>query len=66
MPPLSMFTVLTALLGLVNADGIYTKNSPVLQVNAKSYDRLIAQSNHTSVSRIFLHLTTVADMLLRS
>lgn len=28
---------------------IYTKNSPVLQVDAKNYDRLIAQSNHTSV-----------------
>ena len=35
---------------LVNADGIYNKNSPVVQVNAKSYDLLIAQSNHTSVS----------------
>ena len=33
-----------------NADGIYTKNSPVLRVDAKSYDRLIARSNHTSVS----------------
>ena len=29
--------------------GMYTKNTPVLQVDAKSYDRLIAKSNHTSV-----------------
>jgi protein disulfide-isomerase A6 len=34
----------------VDADGIYTKNSPVLQVTAKNYDSLIAQSNYTSVS----------------
>lgn len=33
-----------------NADGIYTKGSPVLQVDAKSYDKLIARSNYTSVS----------------
>jgi protein disulfide-isomerase A6 len=33
----------------VNA-GLYTKNSPVIQVDAKNYDRLIAQSNYTSVS----------------
>jgi protein disulfide-isomerase A6 len=33
----------------VNA-GLYTKSSPVLQLNAKSYDQLIAKSNHTSVS----------------
>lgn len=30
--------------------GFYSKNSPVLQVDAKSYDRLITKSNHTSVS----------------
>ena len=35
----------------VNA-GLYSKSSPVLQVDAKNYDRLIAQSNYTSV---FLH-----------
>jgi protein disulfide-isomerase A6 len=34
----------------VNADGIYTKNSPVLQLNPKTYNSLIANSNHTSVS----------------
>lgn len=30
--------------------GLYTKSSPVLQVDAKNYDSLIAKSNHTSVS----------------
>lgn len=44
---------LLALAGtFVNADGIYSKSSPVLQVTAKSYDSLIAQSNHTSVSEV--------------
>ena len=32
----------------VNA-GLYTKNSPVVQVDGKTYDRVIAQSNYTSV-----------------
>jgi protein disulfide-isomerase A6 len=35
--------------------GLYTKKSPVLQVDAKDYDRLIAKSNYTSV-RIENHL----------
>lgn len=34
----------------VNAAGIYTKSSPVLQIDAKDYSSLIANSNHTSVS----------------
>lgn len=34
----------------VSADGIYPKKSPVLQVNQKNYNQLIADSNHTSVS----------------
>lgn len=29
--------------------GLYSKSSPVLQIDAKNYDRLIAQSNYTSV-----------------
>ncbi|KAK3694453.1 hypothetical protein B0T22DRAFT_452540 [Podospora appendiculata] len=29
---------------------IYTKKSPVLQVDAKDYDRLVAKSNQTTVS----------------
>ncbi|RFU27684.1 hypothetical protein B7463_g8665, partial [Scytalidium lignicola] len=36
----------------VNA-GLYSKSSPVLQVDAKSYDRLIAQSNHTSIVEFY-------------
>jgi hypothetical protein len=55
-PSLSVMAPLlpVALLGLaalVQADGIYSKSSPVLQVTAKTYDSLIAQSNHTSVRR---------------
>ncbi|KAI1361435.1 thioredoxin-domain-containing protein [Xylaria arbuscula] len=33
--------------------GLYSKNSPVLQVDAKSYDRLIAKSNYTSVVEFY-------------
>lgn len=38
--------------------GLYPKSSAVLQVDGKSYDRLIAQSNYTSVSDLsqFLHI----------
>ncbi|GAP85255.1 putative protein disulfide-isomerase [Rosellinia necatrix] len=35
------------------AAGLYTKNSPVLQVDAKNYDSLIARSNHTSVVEFY-------------
>ncbi|KAI2641010.1 thioredoxin-domain-containing protein [Xylaria nigripes] len=33
--------------------GLYTKNSPVLQVDSKNYERLIAKSNHTSVVEFY-------------
>ncbi|KAK4647877.1 uncharacterized protein QC761_105290 [Podospora bellae-mahoneyi] len=33
--------------------GLYSKKSPVLQVDAKSYDRLIAKSNHTSIVEFY-------------
>ncbi|KAI9779985.1 MAG: hypothetical protein M1835_004590 [Candelina submexicana] len=36
-----------------SAGMMYTKGSPVLQVDAKNYDRLIAQSNHTSIVEFF-------------
>ena len=49
---LPLAATLSFAVGPAQADGIYTKNSPVLQVDAKSYDALIAQSNHTSVSLI--------------
>lgn len=29
--------------------GLYSKSSPVIQLDGKNYDRLIAQSNYTSV-----------------
>jgi protein disulfide-isomerase A6 len=38
-----------ALIAFVEA-GLYGKNSAVIQVDGKSYDRLITQSNYTSVS----------------
>ena len=51
MAPMFVLALVTALLAfkIVNVDAFYTKNSPVLQVDAKSYDSLIAISNHTSV-----------------
>ncbi|KAI1756848.1 thioredoxin-domain-containing protein [Xylaria castorea] len=33
--------------------GLYPKSSPVLQVDAKNYDRLIAKSNYTSVIEFY-------------
>ncbi|AEO70621.1 99b03359-5192-49e0-a2d2-3a6a3689979b [Thermothielavioides terrestris] len=33
--------------------GLYTKKSPVLQVDAKDYDRLIAKSNYTSIVEFY-------------
>ncbi len=46
-----------------SADGIYTKSSPVLQVDAKSYDKLIARSNHTSVCLHSFSALRVTDSL---
>ncbi|KAJ5339885.1 hypothetical protein N7452_006613 [Penicillium brevicompactum] len=37
----------------VQADGIYTKNSPVLQLNAQTYNSLIAKSNYTSIVEFY-------------
>lgn len=31
------------------ADGLYSKNSAVLQVDGKSYDKLVAKSNQVTV-----------------
>lgn len=40
-----------ALLALPHgACAMYAKDSPVLQLSGKTYDRLVAQSNYTSVS----------------
>jgi protein disulfide-isomerase A6 len=46
-------SILLALLAALpaNADGLYSKKSPVLNLNQKSYNALIANSNYTSVSQ---------------
>jgi hypothetical protein len=38
-----------SLFGAAHA-GLYLKSSPVLQVDGKSYEKMIAKSNYTSVS----------------
>jgi protein disulfide-isomerase A6 len=42
-------TAVLAALPAAQAAGLYTKSSPVLQVDGRSYDKLIAKSNYTSV-----------------
>ncbi|EAW08205.1 putative disulfide isomerase [Aspergillus clavatus NRRL 1] len=51
MQPSSALLLVASLLTAlpVNADGLYTKKSPVLQVTQKNYDQLIASSNYTSI-----------------
>ncbi|EFY87341.1 hypothetical protein J3459_015851 [Metarhizium acridum] len=45
---------LTALLAAVpSIHAMYTTSSPVLQVNEKTYDTLIAKSNHTSIVEFY-------------
>jgi len=39
--------------GAAVAEGIYSSSSPVLQVDARSYDSLIAKSNHTSIVEFY-------------
>lgn len=34
--------------------GIYTKNSPVIQLTGRTYDKLITKSNYTSVCCLIL------------
>lgn len=49
----TVLTTLTAVLAALPAThGFYTKSSPVLQVNAGNWDRLIAKSNYTSVGAL--------------
>jgi hypothetical protein len=50
MAPMWPVILLGLVASLANADGLYTKDSPVLQVTGKTYNSLIAQSNYTSVS----------------
>ncbi|KND91094.1 putative protein disulfide-isomerase [Tolypocladium ophioglossoides CBS 100239] len=51
----TLATAVTAVLAALPAvqASMYTKNSPVLQVNARSYEKLIAQSNHTSIVEFY-------------
>ncbi|KAM5364236.1 hypothetical protein ACJZ2D_011614 [Fusarium nematophilum] len=53
--PASLLVTLTAALAALPAAqaAIYTKNSPVLQVNAQTYDKLIAKSNYTSIVEFY-------------
>ncbi|CVL04835.1 probable protein disulfide isomerase-related protein A [Fusarium proliferatum] len=53
--PTSLLVALTAAFAaLPEAQAaIYTKNSPVLQVNARNYDKLIAKSNYTSIVEFY-------------
>ncbi|OAX81927.1 protein disulfide-isomerase domain [Emergomyces africanus] len=37
----------------VNADGLYAKSSPVIQVDESSWDRLISQSSHASIVEFY-------------
>ncbi|KAL2002624.1 hypothetical protein VTN02DRAFT_6386 [Thermoascus thermophilus] len=55
MPKISALALVTSLLAAlpVDAGGLYTKSSPVLQVDQKSYDQLIAKSNHTSIVEFY-------------
>ncbi|RSL69047.1 hypothetical protein CEP53_002381 [Fusarium sp. AF-6] len=54
-PTSSLLVTLTAALAALPAAdaAIYTKNSPVLQLNAKTYDKLIAKSNYTSIVEFY-------------
>lgn len=50
----TLLAALTALASIPSAQaGLYSKSSPVLQVNARTFDSLIAKSNHTSVCCAF-------------
>ncbi|KAH0832441.1 hypothetical protein AYO21_05128 [Fonsecaea monophora] len=54
MPTPTPLTLLVlALTCLINVHALYSKSSPVLQVTAKTYDSLIAQSNHTSIVEFY-------------
>ncbi|KAJ5278603.1 hypothetical protein N7478_003975 [Penicillium angulare] len=53
MLPQSSILLVASLLAAVNADGIYTKKSPVLQLNQKTYGSLVANSNHTSIVEFY-------------
>lgn len=47
------FFATSFLLGVVTADGLYPKSSAVLQVDGKSYDKIIAKSNMVSIVEFY-------------
>ncbi|KAH7122147.1 hypothetical protein B0J13DRAFT_456172 [Dactylonectria estremocensis] len=53
--PTNLLVTLTAALAAVPVAhaGLYSKNSPVLQLNAATYDKLIAKSNYTSIVEFY-------------
>ncbi|EED16878.1 disulfide isomerase, putative [Talaromyces stipitatus ATCC 10500] len=53
MPNHLYFALLASLLGGASAAGLYTKSSPVLQVDAKNFNSLINKSNHTSIVEFY-------------
>ena len=63
----SLIVAATALLAALPGAqaGLYSKNSPVIQVSAKTYDQLIAKSNHTAVSSPSLCSSRVPSLTLR-
>lgn len=53
--PVSLSAAAVALLSALPAvqAGLYTKNSPVLQVDGKNYDTLVAKSNYTTIVEFY-------------
>ncbi|KAK2601798.1 hypothetical protein QQS21_004682 [Conoideocrella luteorostrata] len=51
--PVAVAALTAVLASVPSVSGMYTKNSPVLQLNAKTYHTLIAQSNHTSLVEFY-------------
>lgn len=43
-----------------HAEGLYSKKSAVLQVDGKSYDKLVAKSNQVSVTSIWSIISLLA------
>ncbi|KAK5211917.1 hypothetical protein LTR41_002159 [Exophiala xenobiotica] len=53
MAPSLLVTWAVLALACFGVNAMYSKNSPVLQVTAKTYDSLIEQSNHTSIVEFY-------------
>ncbi|KAL3457079.1 hypothetical protein BJX64DRAFT_269584 [Aspergillus heterothallicus] len=55
LQPTSALLLVASLLAAlpVNADGLYTKKSPVLQLDQQGYNKLIANSNYSSIVEFY-------------